>query len=102
MTVLGSAHDPDGRLVELTDERWDHIVNPVDGHPELVPFQEDVLRAVSSPDHRLPGRLENEEWFFLRTAGPSRWLHVVVAFEGGRGWIVTAFGRRSDPSSATP
>jgi hypothetical protein len=40
--------DPDGRLVELTTERWDHIVA---GHPELeghlysVLGRSDVLRA---------------------------------------------------------
>ena len=33
----------------------------------------------------------------LRGVGPGRWLQVVVAYEGGRGFIVTAFGRRKDP-----
>jgi hypothetical protein len=83
--------------VELTDERWEHILNPEDGHPELEPYRDDVLRAVREPDARSIGRQSNEEWFFLRAAGPRRWLQVVVAYEQDRGWIVTAFGRRRDP-----
>lgn len=35
MTVLAQVVDPDGRRVELTVERWEHIVDDRDGHPEL-------------------------------------------------------------------
>jgi hypothetical protein len=34
MAIVAKALDPDGRLVELTDERCAHIVG---GHPELAP-----------------------------------------------------------------
>lgn len=97
MTVLGSTSDPDGRLVELTAERWEHIVDTGDGHPELEPYQDDLLKVVHLPDRRMPGRRANEEWFYREGVGPSQWLKVVVAYEGGRGWIVTAHGRRSLP-----
>ena len=97
MTLLGVTEDPDGRRVELTAERWAHVVDARTGHPELVSHQDAVLLAVQSPDLVRPGRRANESWFFLRAAGPSRWLQVVVAYEGQRGWIVTAFGRHRDP-----
>jgi hypothetical protein len=97
MTVLDSTEDPDGRRVELTVERWTHIVDQRIGHPELIVHQEAILRAVSAPDAVQSGRRSNERWYFLRDAGPSRWLQVVVAYEENRGWIVTAFGRRRDP-----
>lgn len=67
------------------------------GHPELARHLESVSRAVRTPDRRLSGHQEDEEWFYLAEAGPSRWLKVVVHYEGGRGRIVTAFGRRSMP-----
>lgn len=92
--VLASTLDPDGRRVDLTEERWRHIV---DGHPELVPYAASVTRAVRQPDRRMAGREDDEEWFYLKGAGPSRWLKVVVHYEGGRGRIITAFGRRSMP-----
>jgi hypothetical protein len=92
--VLLSVRDPDGRLVELSAERWSHIL---DGHPELTSHVESMARAVGTPDRRLPGREEDEEWFYLEGAGPSRWLKVVVHYERGRGRIVTAFARRSMP-----
>ena len=91
--------DPDGRRVELTSERWEHILRRPQGtgHPELEPFQAEVLRAVEAPTVRRPGRRPNEVRYFLADAGPSRWLHVVVAYEGDRGWVVTAFARRAKP-----
>lgn len=92
--VLLSTLDPDGRVVELDAERWAHIL---DGHPELARHLERIGRAVPTPDRRLSGRQEDEEWFYLAGAGPSRWLKVVVHYEGGRGGIITAFGRRSMP-----
>jgi len=97
VTILTETTDPDGRRVELTEERWRHILDEEDGHPELARYQAEVMRAVQTPDERRPGRKSNEQWFFLRDAGPSRWLQVVVAYEDDRGWIVTAFGRRRNP-----
>ncbi len=92
--VMATADDPDGRPVVLTVERWQHIL---DGHPDLAPFQALVLTAVRGPDYRRPGRWPDEEWFYLATARPSRWLKVVVVYEGERGRIVTAFARRAVP-----
>ena len=100
MDVVGTMHDPDGRPVELTSERWAHIVGEIPGgtgHPELRPHRDDVLRAVREPTIRRPGRVPTQEWFYLEGAGPSRYLKVVVEFTQGRGQIITAFARRSTP-----
>lgn len=83
-----------GRTVELTEERWGHII---ERHPEIGTLEETVLRAVQVPDAHRSGRLSNEEWFYLRTEWPSNWLKVVVFYVEGRGQIVTAFARRSMP-----
>ena len=93
-TIIATTADPDGRSVVLTDQCWDHIRA---GHPELVPYQLQVLAAVHTPSHRRAGRWVGEEWFYLATTHPSRWLKVVVRYEAGRGHIVTAFPRRSLP-----
>ena len=94
MTVRGAVSDPDGRHVELTDERWEHIV---ERHPEIDGYDDEVLQAVGAPDERFPGGVENEEWFYARTDAPSNWLKVVVAYAEGRGYIVTAYARKSMP-----
>ena len=94
MSVLAVVVDPDGRRVELTSERWAHVL---DIHPELKRWQHAVLRAISEPTVRRDGRRPNEEWFYLDGVGPSQWLKVVVAFRDNRGWVVTAFPRRSFP-----
>jgi hypothetical protein len=78
----------------LTQERWAHIEL---GHPELGGIVDGVLATVASPHMRRSGRGPNEEWFYRRGVGPSRWLKVVVLYEGSRGFIVTAHPRRSLP-----
>lgn len=86
---------PDGTPVELTGERWhEHICT---GHPDVAPYREAVLTCISAPTIRRPGREPNEWWHYLEGAGPSRWLKVVVAYEGERGYVRTAFARRSFP-----
>lgn len=97
MTVLAEVLDADGRRVELTEERWRHIL---DAHSELAELRAAVLDVVRFPERRLPGRSVNEQWFLSERVGPSRWLHVVVAYGEGRGWIVTAFARRSLPPAS--
>jgi hypothetical protein len=86
--------DPDGTPVELTAERWQHILK---GHPDLGPYRDAILATISAPTIRRPGREPNEQWHYLEGVGPSRWLKVVVAYEGDRGYVRTAFARRSFP-----
>lgn len=79
----------------LASERWKHII---DGHPELDGHEDEIVRAIETPSEMAPGRAPDEEWFYLRGAGPSRWLKVVVVFDSaGRGRIITAFPRRRKP-----
>jgi hypothetical protein len=87
-------NDPDGTPVELTFERWRHILR---AHPELAPWRRSVLVAVRVPTETHPGGKPNERWHYLLGAGPSLWLKVVVAFEKERGFVVTAFARRAFP-----
>jgi hypothetical protein len=94
MATVAKNLDVDGRLVELSDERWAHIIS---GHPELASHLLAIMDATRRPSHRLSGRRQGEEWFYIEGSGPSRFLKVVVAYDGGRGFIVTAFARRSMP-----
>lgn len=69
----------------------------VSGHPEIGAHLEVVLAAVRRPDVWHPGHKQQEQWFYLRDAGPSRWLKVVVLYDHDKGSIVTAFARRRMP-----
>ncbi len=86
--------DPDARPVVLDEAAWAHIV--VD-HDDLQCSPRDILRCVEAPHRRLRGRRPHEEWFYVRGIGPSRWVKVVVHYEGNAGRIATAFARRSFP-----
>ena len=86
--------DPDGQRVVLTETVWEHITRD---HTDLDLHALDVLGIVRVPDISMPGRFEDEIWFYARGVGPSRWLKVVVHYEAGEGRIVTAFARRAMP-----
>ena len=92
--MVSTTIDPDGRRVFLTEERWEHIRR---GHATLAPKLREVMAAVREPSLSMRGRSESEMWFFAEAAGRFRWLQVVVHYEGGEGWIVTAFPREAVP-----
>ncbi|MGN6663392.1 MAG: hypothetical protein ACTHK6_04190 [Solirubrobacterales bacterium] len=69
-------------------------------HPELEPHLADVLRAIAEPDRVLPDPVyEKRRRNYLRGAGPSRWLQVVVSYEQDPARVISAFGNRKDPRS---
>ncbi len=96
--VAGKARDPDGVLVVVPSTLWrDKILR---GHPELAPHLADLLRAIIEPDHVLPDAVyEGRRRHYLRGAGPSRWLLVVVSYEQEPARVISAFGNRKDPRS---
>lgn len=69
-------------------------------HPELASHLADVLRAITEPDAMLPDPVfEDRRRYYLRGAGPSRWLMVVVSYEQEPARVISAFGNRKDPRS---
>lgn len=94
----GEAKDPTGVRVVVPVDLWrDKILR---GHPELAPHLADVLRAVAEPDRVLPDPVyQQRRRHYLRGAGPSRWLLVVVSYEQEPSRVISAFGNRKDPRS---
>jgi hypothetical protein len=92
--VVSTTLDPDGRKVASREERWAHILSRRPGFRRYLP---EIMQAVREPTVRMAGHQPGEEWFLLEGAGPARWSQVVVHFEGGEGWIATAFPQRSLP-----
>jgi hypothetical protein len=88
--VIATTLDPEGRRVVLGDDVWNHVKRR---HPVLAPRLREIMAAVREPARRSPGREEGEEWYFSSEAGTHLWIQVVVPYEGGEGWIVTAFPR---------
>jgi hypothetical protein len=69
-------------------------------HPELELHLADVLRAIAEPDLMLPDpAFEDRSRHYLRGAGPSRWLLVVVSYEQKPARVISVFGNRKDPRS---
>jgi hypothetical protein len=96
--AVGEAKDPQGLRVVVAAELWQGKI--LHDHPELAPHLADVLRAIAEPDRVLPDPVyEGRRRYYLRGAGPSRWLLVVVSYEQEPARVVSAFGNRKDPRS---
>lgn len=96
--LASEAIDPDGARVVLKDQVWSEKI--VRDHPEIAEYRADVLRAVSAPDHVAADPIfEQRTRYYVRGAGPSRWLLVVVSYEQTPARIVSAFANRKDPKS---
>jgi len=48
------------------------------------------MNAVARPDHRAVDRVPGRERFYRQHIEHGRWLRVVVQFDDGDAWIVTA------------
>lgn len=90
--------DPTGSRVVLDARVWDEKI--VCDHPEVASYKADALRAVSGPDHVAsdPSSADRRR-FYLRGAGPSRWLLVVVSYEQTPARIISVFANRKDPKT---
>jgi hypothetical protein len=97
-TTFRETVDPEGRRVVLERTTWREKI--VRDHPEVSSFADEVLRAVAVPDYAVPDpSFESRCRYYLHSAGPSRWLMVVVSYEQVPARIVSAFGNRKDPGS---
>src|SRR5215203_4264725 len=85
--------DPDARIVTLSEEAWEHIVQ---GHPELARYEYLVSATISHPDDRVDDVRLDRHRFFTQGDGPSEYFCVVVEHIGEVGDVITAFGHR-DP-----
>lgn len=99
MSLIASIQDPAGRSVQLTEERWQHIILR---HPELEPYRAEVLDTVKSPHHRGPDPIKGRERYWRRRVDPFPWLRVVVDFNVEPAGIVTAFPNRKKPPEWNP
>jgi hypothetical protein len=94
--LVGEACDLDGNRVVIPTEIWRGKV--LKDHPELSRHLNDALRAIYSPDHVDPDpSFWDRRRHYLRGAGPSRWLLVVLSYEQEPVRLISAFPRRKDP-----
>ena len=80
-----------GNQIELTDERWRHIVTY---HPELEEFRAEVLETIRRGTRRQDA-MESEKYKYLRKFDglPFGYTHLVAVVKMGRNnFVLTAYG----------
>ena len=78
-----------GVPVRLTNERWEHIIDPKKGHPEVGPYRPEVFATVSHPEAIFEGR--RGELMAIKEIESKKYLVVIYKEERGEGFIITAF-----------
>jgi len=80
-----------GNQIELTDERWRHIVTY---HPELEEFQEEVLATIQKGTRRQDA-IEPDKYKYLRKFSglPFGYTHLIAVVKMIRNnFVLTAYG----------
>jgi hypothetical protein len=98
LSVSAQTVDPDGCIVVLDAEGWEHILHE---HPELALYLNEIVATVRSPGHRSSDPRPGRERYYRSNLGPSRWLFAVVNFNETPARIVTAYGTRKAPPGWT-
>lgn len=85
MTCELTVADCFGRQVDLHHQNWE---NHLRRHPGMRQHHGKLARVLSDPAHIIEDAIAFYEVHFYRrhydpSAGRSRWLHVVVIYEGG-------------------
>ena len=92
--MIAATLDRDGRTVVLDEQARRHIRSE---HPELSPYLREIMAAVREPDRQMTGHEPGELWYYAERTTRFPWLRVVVHYERGEGWRVTAFARTELP-----
>ena len=83
-------YDHQGRAIRLTDERRNHILR----HPEMVGLDEDIERALATPDSVVESVSDTETRlcyrYLAQTLVGPKYLCVVVKVLPGDAFVITA------------
>jgi hypothetical protein len=94
--IAAETTDPSGTRVVLLARIWRRKV--LSDHPEMQSLEDEVLRAVRSPDHVETDPVRGDRTrYFPSNVGPSRWLVAVVSYEQVPARLISAFAPRKDP-----
>jgi hypothetical protein len=76
--------------IELTDERWLHIVRE---HPELKPYKEKIGEVLSSPDYVKKSRRDKEVLLYYKYYSDIyKGKYILAAVKKGlRSFVITCY-----------
>ena len=81
--------------VELTEERWQHIVTE---HPELCEYREKILTVLADPDYVKRSKRDEHVMLYYRYFADileGKYLLVVVKKEPVRSFVLTGYATGS-------
>jgi hypothetical protein len=89
--MVTKVQDRYGNQIELTDERWRHIVTY---HPELEDYREEVLDTLRRGTRRQDAMEQNKYKYMRKFVGlPLNYTHVVAVVKMVRNnFVLTAYG----------
>ena len=83
--------DKNGKLVYLTDERYNHILK----HPEMQNSLQIIEQAIRNPDktekYSIDSAIRLYYTYHKSRKSKARYLRVAVKYLNGEGFIITAY-----------
>jgi hypothetical protein len=95
--VIEATRDPWGRVVVLPEKSMGHIAR---NHRELDGCELAIITAVENASARCRSKRPGREELFAPNLGPTAWLRVIVAYDGHRGHVITAYGCKDGPEDS--
>lgn len=92
--LVATMIDPQGRTVWLAQAQLDHIIEE---HPEVGNHVDWLKKSVEKAEKRTKGNYKDSEKLWASRLGPSKWLCVVVRYEGRIGTVRTALASSKGP-----
>ena len=98
--VLATVKARDGRIVEVHEEAWEHVMR---GHPELTDSLDEVIETLKNADVIEADPRPGRQRYYRRLVPSGRvWLRVVTEFAGSRDLLITAFEQDTVPAGRWP
>lgn len=84
------ATSKNGVPIRLPIERWEHIIHPEEGHPEVARHYQDILQTVAEPEAVYDG--EEGELIAVKEIKPEQYLAVIYKETSLKdGFVITAW-----------
>lgn len=88
MSNIFEITDKTGRIIYLSHDRWQHILD----HKGMELYLDDIKKALLSPTLIVPHKYDvNKRNYYLYFKKKKRYLLVAVRYLNGKGYVSTAF-----------
>ena len=90
MNVIFEIIDKSGRKINLSEERWKHIIKR---HPYMGKYFEEIKKTLEIPDKIISDDYRKEYYYkgYKHLKSPNNFILVIVKYLNGDGFVITSY-----------